>query len=210
MITLPQTQEVGNPQVHASPPIPTPPVKPDRRRLIILIAILIIVSGATVLSVKTLIELTGKEGEPFALGFLKEPKKEGAKSSFPVSVQPAAPTPTPRLLPQGKVSFDVQSSKKTGPRLTKGFIDPYDPKPGEKQTMTIYAAKSTKPVTNKTVTIKSDHDIITYTFETQSQTAEQEIWTASWTVSDTHTYTYVAIIEAENEEGINKTEVMLR
>jgi hypothetical protein len=229
MITLPQTQQVGNPQVHASPPAPKQPKKSNRMRLVILVLILVTISVITVLLAKALIEREEKEGMPFALSFITntlhifttkktdtktdskaDTKKEEAKSGFPIAVRPITPTPTPRPLPQGKIPFEIQTSKKPGPKFIQGYIDPYDPKPKEKQTMTVYVVKSDKPVTNKTVTIKSDHDLTTYPFEVQSQIENQEIWSASWIVSDTHKYTYVAIIEAANADGASRTEIMLR
>lgn len=114
-----------------------------------------------------------------------------------------------RPLPQGKVGFTVGQADKKAPLMGRGFIDPYDPKPGEKQTVSINV-KDKVPVRSVAVTLKTDNSSKKYNMDLVEGTELEGRWEASWMVDDTHDHTYHAILETVGEKGSTSVDITLR
>lgn len=120
------------------------------------------------------------------------------------------PTPTPRPIPHGKIGFTVGQSDHTVPQFSQGFIDPYDPEKEASQTVTI-AVKYTKPVTNVSAVLKTDHAISNAVlFTLISGTNTNGTWQGSWLMTDTYLYTYNLVLQAESASGSASVEITLR
>lgn len=119
------------------------------------------------------------------------------------------PTPTPRAIPHGKWGFGISTSQ-PGPKPGRGYLDPYDPAMGGRQTITLYVADN-EPVTNVRATIKTDNKVhapITLTRINGSDLAGE--WQGSWIVDDTYLYTYIMIFEAQSKNGKTTVESTFR
>ncbi len=113
-------------------------------------------------------------------------------------------------LPQGKVPFSVSSGQKTGPQFRNGFIDPYDPKTGETQTVSVLITGKS-PVITVTATMRTDTASKTNTMKLLEGTAADGKWEGSWTVTDTHHQTYKLILHALDSTGTtNVIDITLR
>lgn len=145
----------------------------------------------------------------FGLHYMK-PLSDNAKKMITIT-PPATPTlaSTPKPLPQGNVPFYISSTGKEGPVLKKGFLDPYDPKPGEEQKMQLSVVKTSQPTQRISVTMMTDKDEQQFQFKKVEETEEYEIWESTWTVNDTHELRYIAILEGYNPEK-RYVEVTLR
>lgn len=120
------------------------------------------------------------------------------------------PSPTPKPIPQGKVPFTISSNSKIGPSMRKGFIDPYDPKPGEQQKVQIHIAppSTTASVVLRIQTDTKEHE---YTFNKIDPVDGYETWEAVWTVpDDTYLYRYNATLTAVDATGEAKVDITLR
>jgi hypothetical protein len=119
------------------------------------------------------------------------------------------PTPSPRPIPSGKKTFSVSSGKKTGPQFASGAIDPYDPKIGSTQTISVTIVSS-KPVTSGTLTMQTDTKTKKVPLSMVSGTPINGVWAGTWTVDDTYLYTYLATLTATDGTETNKVELTLR
>lgn len=119
------------------------------------------------------------------------------------------PTPTPRLIPHGKKGFSVSSGKKTGPQMSRGYIDPYDPNIGEGQKIGI-RIKHNQPVSSVSLTMKTDHGVKVIPMHLISGTDTDGIWEGEWTTSDTYLYNYHAVLEAVSSNGSAIVDITLR
>lgn len=114
-----------------------------------------------------------------------------------------------KKLPQGKIPFTVSSGQKTGPQFREGFIDPYDPQVGEKQTFQIKILGK-QPVERATLTLQTDTITKTYALQLIAGDQYQGLWQGEWITEDTHNYLYVATIEATDSQATNKIDITLR
>lgn len=133
------------------------------------------------------------------------------KSPSPAPANTASPEPTktPKPIPSGRQEFIVGSSKKTGPQMSSGYIDPYDPEQGQAQILSINIA-SDQPVTGVTLTMESDNKSRDIPMERKEGTDTNGRWEGVWTVDDTYLYTYVATIKAASSAGTNTVDITLR
>ena len=135
-----------------------------------------------------------------------------APTSSKSGVQPpqqAQPEYKPLPLPQGKQTFSVSlGTSQKGPRLTEGFIDPYDPKIGETQTISI-SANDTKPILSVTVTMKTDNGAKEYPMKLVEGSELSGRFEGSWRVTDSHDHIYRAVIAALSANGSSSIEITL-
>jgi len=119
-----------------------------------------------------------------------------------------SPTPTPKPIPHGKIPFTI-SGGKTGPQLSSGYIDPYDPAKGTVQVFHI-SASDTEPITSFTGELLTDHGVQNLVFSLVSGTPTSGEWEARWTVSDTYLYTYDLKLMATSASGSTNPIITLR
>lgn len=136
-------------------------------------------------------------------------QKPTAEEELPLYQDEIQKGPTPRPLPQGKIGFTVGQSDKSGPQFRRGFIDPYDPKVGERQAISI-TVKDEAPVRSVSVAIISDNGSKKYQMDLVEGTELDGRWQVSWEVKDTHLYTYNVVLEAVGKRGAQKVEMTLR
>jgi len=135
--------------------------------------------------------------------------KEGINQTLAsLSSYPSA-TPIPRPIPRGKTGFTISSGDEGGPQTGSGFIDPYDPEVGEKQTISI-TVKDNQPVTSVSVTMKTDNGLKEYPMKLAEGTATDGRWEGTWAVEDTHLYMYHAILKAVGAKGESLADITLR
>lgn len=115
----------------------------------------------------------------------------------------------PRPIPTGKQTFSVSMGKKSGPKIRTGTIDPYDPKKGSKQTISVMV-QSKNPITITKITMQTDTKSKEVAMQLTSGTVTDGIWEGTWTVDDTYLYTYNAIIEASDGKESNVITLTLR
>jgi hypothetical protein len=114
-------------------------------------------------------------------------------------------TRTPRPIPHGKVEFSVSVGKgSTGPQMSQGFIDPYDPEFGGVQNLVIEVAEPVEKVTAILVTDNKTSP------EYQLKKVKDTTWLASWKVRDSYLYKYVLTIKATGPNGSSKVDITLR
>lgn len=129
------------------------------------------------------------------------------------------PTPTPSPTPQkrspapivkGKLSYSIsRGSKSKGPNPSKLVIDPTDPQMNEKQTMTVKIT-SAKPVKSVITTLNTDTKQTPHPLTLKEGTNTDGTWEGSWTINDTHDFTYNVTIEAKDDTDTAKVDVMVR
>jgi hypothetical protein len=119
------------------------------------------------------------------------------------------PTPTPRPIPHGKISFSVGGSNITGPRFGNGYLDPYDPAVKTNQIVRINVTSAT-PVVSVYGVMQSDHKSQNFPFTLVSGTETQGEWEGKWLVNDTYLYNYSLEIHAINARGSNLVGMTLR
>jgi len=108
-------------------------------------------------------------------------------------------TPTPRPIAQGKQTYSTQGGSKTGPKVSKVVVDPFDPKTGEKQMFEV-KIKDTTPVITVTLTLKTDHGEKNYPLKLFQGKDTDGLWSISFETEDKHDYVYTATITAENNK----------
>lgn len=138
-----------------------------------------------------------------------KPAPRLARTSASLPSQQATPTPTPKSIPTGKQTFSVSSGKQTGPQFTTGEIDPYDPAPGTKQTISVSAA-STSPITTMNLTMQTDTKSKEIPMQLTGGTTTKGTWEGVWSVDDTYLYKYDATITATDGQETNSFTITLR
>ncbi len=120
------------------------------------------------------------------------------------------PTPTPLPLPQGKQTYFVSGKAEQGaPVLVEVVYDPFDPKPGQQQTILIKT--KAKPEANTvSVLMITDSKEMKYELKNLDTQGELLVWEGSWEVTDTHINQYRAVVTAKNQKGAGKIEMVLR
>lgn len=133
------------------------------------------------------------------------------KNSTPSAVSSSfSPTPSPVVLPQGRIAFTINSgSTDSGPSFQSGFIDPYDPKIGDPQIIHIRLV-SKNAVSKASIFMKTDAGTNDYSMKKIAGTESDGEWEASWSVSDTHATFYQAKIIASDGSGEGSVVISLR
>lgn len=122
-----------------------------------------------------------------------------------------SPTPTPRpLRGSGKIHFSVSGGSKNTPTISEGWLDPIDPKRGEKQVLTIVISSENAPVTSVVATFKSDNEIRHFPLQITTGTTTNGTWQGEWMINDSYAYRYRLDVEATSDSGVGKAAVMAR
>ena len=103
-----------------------------------------------------------------------------------------------RTIAQGRQTYFVFSKEK-GPKVTEVVIDPFDPRRGERQTMSV-KVNYPEPVRSVAVTMKLDGGDYTYPLTLVSGTDRDGTWEGSWRAEDTHDVIYKAAVVAEGPD----------
>lgn len=188
--------------------LPKPP--PNRKKIILELAILFILIGLIVFIIlkyyRSTILTFEKPGEQ-TVENSSQPKQPSPKPSPTPS---PSPLPSPKPIPHGKIGFTVSQSDKTKPQLNQGSLNPYDPTQGSLQTVTI-SAKDEQPITQVTAVLKTDNTVSQpVSFKLIDGSATDGTWQGSWTVADTYLYTYNLVLTAVSSRGQTSVEITLR
>lgn len=120
------------------------------------------------------------------------------------------PTPTPLPLPQGKQTYFISGKAEPGkPVLTEVIYDPFDPKPGQRQTILV-KTKAKPAVETVSVLMITDSVEKKYELKKLDPQGESFVWEGSWEVTDTHNNQYRAKVIGENQAGKTKIAMTLR
>lgn len=141
--------------------------------------------------------------------FMQKNKTGTAKTNTKIAMITPTSTPTPRAIPHGKIGFSVGGSKPNAPTFGRGFLDPYDPKKGAQQIISIEMADKTA-VTDVTGTMITDHGQQPVTFSLVEGTAQKGRWEAKATINDSYLYTYKLTIIAKNATTQDAVDITLR
>jgi hypothetical protein len=117
--------------------------------------------------------------------------------------QATGPTPTltPRPLPQGAQVYNMSHGPNAkGPKISEVTIDPFDPKMGQKQTITV-KIRHDSPVTSAKARLDSDNKKTEYTLNKIEGSDTDGVWQASWDTNDTHDYTYYLFFDLMSATG---------
>ena len=176
-----------------------------KKSLFFLIPILILVVIITILSYFQMKQTSSKSskntGTKIFTDILHSPE---------IEVITNTPTSKPRQIPSGKTEFNIGQSDKTVPQLSKGSIDPYDPSKGSTQVITI-KVKNDQPVTKVTAILKTDNNTSnSYPFKLITGTDTDGEWQGSWTVENSHLYTYELTLNAVSSNGTGTITTTLR
>ncbi len=115
---------------------------------------------------------------------------------------------TLRPLATGRQTYLVQT-KGIGPTITDLILDPIDPAPNQLQFISIKIISSS-PVKYVNYHLQTDNKTTQYTLNLSAGTNKNGVWTGTFMINDTYLYTYMAIIEAENDAGVTKVEPVFR
>ncbi|HUD20106.1 MAG TPA: hypothetical protein VMR81_06720 [Patescibacteria group bacterium] len=130
--------------------------------------------------------VTNKQNAPVAT----VPAPTQVTSTSPTPTHTPKPTPTPYPLAQGKISYNIGYSKThTGPQINSITINPFDPKKGVQQTLSINVS-ATSPVLSADLALTTDTKTATYSMTKDSQDPTGNTWSATYTTDDTHLYVY--------------------
>lgn len=114
-----------------------------------------------------------------------------------------------RPLPTGRQPFTISSGEKNVPRITGGYIDPYDPKIGAAQTIAVNV-EDENPVDSVRVAIETDRGSKTHLLKLASGTRNKGTWEGSWRIDDSYNQRYRAILIATSRTGKATIELTLR
>ncbi len=135
----------------------------------------------------------------------------GPSISVPTTFPSRTPIPTqpPRPIPHGLKGFTISSSNKNGPKLSRGSLNPYDPKIGEAQTISITVSDN-QPIQKIEVTMKTDNGINKIPMHLISGNTLSGVWEGVWNMQDSYLYNYHAVIVAESANGLTNVDITLR
>lgn len=120
--------------------------------------------------------------------------------------------PTPKPIPNGKVEFEVSVGKKAiGPKMISAFVDPYDPRIGEKQVAGVDLT-NLSPIEKVVAILRTDNKTSKEYELTQASgdSKDKGHWEGSWTVDDSYLYKYTLTFKATASNGTSKVEITLR
>lgn len=143
------------------------------------------------------------------------PTSSPTPTDTPTPTHTSSPTPTPtplpipRIIPHGNVSFSVSGGSQSGPSISRGSLNPYDPGFGTEQKIQIYTSKSQ---TDQSLNVTMDTDTGSYTMPMAivSETTSSYIWEGAWTISDSYLYRYKATLQATGSAGMTQIPIILR
>lgn len=198
----PQTEVNNNvPSVPESPLTDNNTVKKNKKLSIllpILLALLVVISGTAYYVYKTI--------EPKQMADESESNRKTAVNSPTVT-----PTPKPTIQPivKGSVTYNVSQGAHKGPDVVQMIIDPQEPASGVAQKVTV-KARSSQPITNIEIVLKSDNTEKTYPLSLASGTTRDGVWEGSWVIEDTVLYNYMETIKATDANGVSSIAVSIR
>lgn len=146
----------------------------------------------------------GKKALPLLSVQTEDESAIEASKVTPSPTQKPKPTVKPIDLPHGKTGFTV--GVKENPIMRIGFLDPYDPKVGEKQTVSI-TVKNTNPVESVEATMQTDNHSKKYPMKLVEGTTLDGRWEATWEVTDSYVTTYVLTIDSVS--GLDKSKAII-
>lgn len=109
------------------------------------------------------------------------------------------PTPTPIPLPRGPREFGVSGGD--NPSITNLKFSEYNPKVGEKQTITISIMDGKGKVLGVEIALITDHKTKTYPLTLTSGTTKKGEWSTTIISDDTSNYVYGMVIKAKSDKG---------
>lgn len=144
-------------------------------------------------------------------------KGKSAKTKAPITntntrtgLPSPLPTPQPKRLAQGRQEFTVSSKDATkGPQFSTIVVDPYDPRVGASQTMSITVSDKV-PVTTVTVTVATDTEKKTYPLKLSSGEGTNGVWEGTWKSEDTHETSYTATFTAKDGRNTDTVTLTIR
>ncbi len=174
-------------------------------KLLLFVLVVMIVGGGSYLGYRYLSFIGKTNIIPAFSQPLPKPFPTASTSPTPTPT----PKPTPRPIPHGKIPFKVGMALSVWPKMTEGFLDPYDPSFLQQQTVSI-KVNDTKPVTSVTATLKTDNSSNTVTLRLVEGTNLDGRWEGSWRVSDSYLYNYNLILTGESGSGKSSVDITLR
>ena len=196
--TPPATPAKAQPTV----PPPTPPApSPKKNRKITWLLVFF-----AVLAISNIWLFAANKKFDFGLGKTKPPP-----TPTPTITPTPRPTPTPYPLPTGPQTYRVGHGKDVkGPKMTEVTFDPFDPKVGGKQTITVKAAH-TSPIKRVAITLETDNgQTVLYPLTLIEGTETNGTWQGSWTTEQKHDYVYNAHLELVADDNTFKGTLTLR
>jgi hypothetical protein len=130
--------------------------------------------------------------------------KNGQTVNKENTIEAPIPTPTIRPIGQGRVPITISTAQK--PNFLSGIVDPFDPKKGERQTISVKVVDSEADVTSVKIILQSDNKEKTHDLQLTSGTKRDGEWSGSWIVDDTIDYKYIISFLGEDAKG-NKSRV---
>jgi hypothetical protein len=118
-----------------------------------------------------------------------------------------SPTPRPTLvpIPSGSQTFRLSSGKKTGPQLNEITVNPYDPRLGSTQSVTLKAS-SLKPITQVTATLFTDnHHQESTSLSQSSGDSRNGTWVTFFQYDNSYDYIYKMTFTATDSSGETTT-----
>lgn len=116
--------------------------------------------------------------------------------------EPFKPSPAP--LAHGKQIYNISGGTKGKPQMTLAVIDPLDPKPSQKQILTL-KANNLKPIVEIKATVVTDNERVENKLKRIEGNESDGVWQGSWRITDEYDYNYQIILTAKNNENIEST-----
>ena len=189
---------MNQPNIAPGTPVATPVPNPKKKQLFI--------AGGIIIGIILIVEII------WARAYMKNLSQKNAPPQTDTGVRQITPSPTPKpkRLAQGRQEFSVSSRDATkGPQFSTIVIDPYDPRVGTSQTMTI-AITDKLPITSVSVTVTTDKGKKTYPMKLTSGEAINGVWEGTWNVEDTHDITYTATFTARDSTNTDTVTLTIR
>lgn len=161
------------------------PAKPSSRSpgtpLIIFLALLAVILGVLIIANRQGIDVLTLISKPLELDQSGKPGETGTPSL----------SPTPFPIAQGPVTYSFSWGEGTTvPRMVKFDVDPHDAAAGQKQTVTVHFAH-TASIDSVELQLTTDTQKNTFPLARSGGTGGDSIWTGSYTMPESHEYTYI-------------------
>lgn len=92
------------------------------------------------------------------------------------------------------------------PRFEEAVFDPFDPKVGEAQKLTV-KLRNDNPIQAVSVDLYTDTATQTRNLKLDERKGAEEIWEVSWNVEDTHDKVYTAVLRGESAESKSRIDL---
>lgn len=151
--------------------------------------------------------VTGRYQNPLSDRILKHSGSTPAPKGVPLPTY--CPNPNYEI-PGGHQEYTWSHGPEvTGPKIQTTAIDPQDPKPGQKQTLTI-TVKTDSPVTSAQATLLTDTTEQTVNFKLKNGSSTDGTWELSWSTKDTYKCRYGITFELKSDTGNFKETMHIR